>query len=123
MASMGPVVGVAKVARGEMSRSEYLEMYGHRGPQEAELSSPRPGEDPAWLDRQLAEHRKDPVDVDALLARRHSEFEAAWQRLEERYPQKAQKLRHKIEEDATEPRYIRTVWGVGYQFTPGEPPA
>jgi len=30
------------------------------------------------------------------------------------------RLRHKIEEDATEPRFIRTVWGVGYQFTPGE---
>ena len=29
------------------------------------------------------------------------------------------RLRHKIEEDPTEPRLIRTVWGVGYQFTPG----
>ena len=28
------------------------------------------------------------------------------------------RLRHKIEEDPTRPRYIRTVWGVGYQFTP-----
>jgi len=30
------------------------------------------------------------------------------------------RLRHKIEEEPTEPRLIRTVWGVGYQFTPGE---
>jgi DNA-binding response OmpR family regulator len=30
------------------------------------------------------------------------------------------RLRHKIEEDPVEPRYIRTVWGVGYQFAPGE---
>ena len=28
------------------------------------------------------------------------------------------RLRHKIEEDASHPRFIRTVWGVGYQFTP-----
>jgi len=28
------------------------------------------------------------------------------------------RLRQKIEEDPTKPRYIRTVWGVGYQFTP-----
>jgi two-component system phosphate regulon response regulator OmpR len=28
------------------------------------------------------------------------------------------RLRHKIEADPTEPRFIRTVWGVGYQFTP-----
>jgi DNA-binding response OmpR family regulator len=30
------------------------------------------------------------------------------------------RLRHKIEENPAEPRFIRTVWGVGYQFTPGE---
>ena len=29
------------------------------------------------------------------------------------------RLRHKIEENPAEPRFIRTVWGVGYQFTPG----
>ena len=28
------------------------------------------------------------------------------------------RLRHKIEEDPAEPKLIRTVWGVGYQFTP-----
>ncbi len=28
------------------------------------------------------------------------------------------RLRHKIEDDPSQPRYIRTVWGVGYQFTP-----
>jgi two-component system phosphate regulon response regulator OmpR len=28
------------------------------------------------------------------------------------------RLRHKIEDDAAQPHYIRTVWGVGYQFTP-----
>ena len=97
LASLGPVVGVSQVARGDMSRAEYLEKYGHRGPQEAELSSPRPGEDPAWLDRQLAEYEKDPVDVDGLLAARRSEFEAAWRRLQQRHPNKAQKLRRKIE--------------------------
>ena len=31
------------------------------------------------------------------------------------------RLRHKIEEDPTHPRFVRTVWGVGYQFTPEEP--
>jgi DNA-binding response OmpR family regulator len=28
------------------------------------------------------------------------------------------RLRHKIEDDPAQPHYIRTVWGVGYQFTP-----
>jgi phosphohistidine swiveling domain-containing protein len=97
LASLGPVVGVAKVVQGKMSRAAYLERYGHRGPQEAELSIPRPAEDPDWLDRQLAEYAKNPVDVDELLAKRRAEFEAAWQRLRARYPQKAPKLRRQID--------------------------
>jgi DNA-binding response OmpR family regulator len=28
------------------------------------------------------------------------------------------RLRHKIETDPAEPHFIRTIWGVGYQFTP-----
>ena len=31
------------------------------------------------------------------------------------------RLRHKIEVDPSRPRFIRTVWGVGYQFTPAGP--
>ena len=31
------------------------------------------------------------------------------------------RLRHKIEDEPSRPHYIRTVWGVGYQFTPGAP--
>ena len=30
------------------------------------------------------------------------------------------RLRHKIEEDPAKPRFVLTVWGVGYQFTPGK---
>jgi phosphohistidine swiveling domain-containing protein len=98
LASLGPVVGVARVAQGKMSRAEYLATYGHRGPQEAELSAPRPAEDPDWLDEQLAEYEKIPVDVDALLARRRADFEDAWKRLQARYPKKAKKLRHQIDQ-------------------------
>lgn len=98
LASLGPVVGISRVAQGKMSRAEYLEKYGHRGPQEAELSVPRPAEDPDWLDKQLAEYKKNPVDVDALLAKRRAEFEAAWQRLQARYPKQAPRLRRQIDQ-------------------------
>lgn len=33
------------------------------------------------------------------------------------------RLRHKIEVDPAQPQYVRTVWGVGYQFTPVGPTA
>jgi len=97
LASLGPVVGVAKVANGEMSRSEYLEKYGHRGPHEAELSTPRPSEDPAWLDQQLEEYRRSPIDVEALFVKRREAFEDAWRRLEERYPGKAKKIKPQLD--------------------------
>jgi pyruvate,water dikinase len=96
--SLGPVVGIARVARGEMDRKEYLERYGHRGPHEMELSAPRPAEDPNWLDRQLDEFNKSPVDVDALLAKRRAEFDATWQRFAERYPGKARSMRRKLDQ-------------------------
>jgi phosphohistidine swiveling domain-containing protein len=109
LASLGPVVGVARVAQGKMTRAEYLERVGHRGPQEAELSSPRPAEDPGWLDQQLAEYEKNPIDVDALLAQRRAEFEAAWQRLQARYPKQAQKLRRQIDQVAPAARLREAV--------------
>jgi len=31
------------------------------------------------------------------------------------------RLRHKIEDDPAKPLYVRTVWGVGYQFAPEAP--
>jgi len=98
LASLGPVVGLSRVAQGKMSRAEYLERYGHRGPHEAELSMPRPAEDPDWLDAQIAEYEENPVDVDALLARQRAEFDAAWQRLCTRYPEKAARLRSQIDD-------------------------
>jgi phosphohistidine swiveling domain-containing protein len=100
LASLGPVVGVAKVARGEMSREEYLEQYGHRGPHEAELSVPQPAEDPDWLDRQLAEFARSPFDVEALLAKQRAEFDAAWQRFQDRYPDKVKSIQPRLEQVA-----------------------
>ncbi|HSR34192.1 MAG TPA: pyruvate, phosphate dikinase, partial [Anaerolineae bacterium] len=66
LASLGPVAGVSKVAQGQMTRQAFFEEYGHRGEEEFELSRPRFGEDPAWLDQQLADRAAAPVDVEAL---------------------------------------------------------
>jgi len=96
--SLGPMVGVAKVADGQMSRQEYLNRYGHRGPHECELSAPRPAEDPHWLDQQLAQFEASPVDVDALLAKRRAEFEAAWQRFKARYPGEVKTTEQRLEQ-------------------------
>jgi len=81
LASVGPLVGLSRLRSEELSREEYLRRYGHRGPHENELAEPRPHEDPGWLDRQLAEFDRSPVDVTALLKKRDAEFDAVRQEI------------------------------------------
>ena len=118
LASLGPVVGIARLARGQMEREAYLEQFGHRGPHEFELSVPRPVEDPDWLDRELAQFRENPVEVEALLARQRAEFGVAWTRFRTRYPHKAHAVRRRIDNAARWARrresarseYVRDRW-------------
>jgi pyruvate,water dikinase len=114
LASLGPAVGLARVARGEMSRGAYLEQWGHRGPLEVETSVPRPFEDPDWLDRQLAAYAQSPVDVEALLSAQRARFDAAWERFRDRYPRQARSMRRRLEETA---EAIRVREAVRSEFT------
>ena len=116
--SLGPVAGLAKVAAGEMERGKYLEMYGHRGPHEFEISKPRPVEDPGWFDQQLAQLRSVPVNVDDLIAKQLDEFNSTWARFLSRYPRKAKTISRQLAENARRARlreearsaYIRDRW-------------
>jgi len=116
--SLGPLVGLARMAHGEMTREAYLESYGHRGPHEFELSIPRPAEDPEWLDQQLAEFDQFPLDIEALLARQQPDFDAAWGRFQARYPRRAKSMRRRIDEvalrarlrEAARSEYVRERW-------------
>lgn len=118
--SLGPLVGMAKVAKGEISRDDYLRDYGHRGPHEFEISAPRPVEDPSWVDQQLAQFAEKPVDVDALLQKQREVFEAAWVRLASEHPAKANTFARRIEESNRRARlrecarseYVRDRWMV-----------
>ncbi|HWI62585.1 MAG TPA: PEP/pyruvate-binding domain-containing protein [Symbiobacteriaceae bacterium] len=104
LASLGPLLGLARVATGELTRAAYLEQYGHRSPHEAELAAPRPAEDPTWFDQQP------PLEAEALLARRGAEAEAAWQRLRAAHPARATAaLRRRIDQAAEGARLREAV--------------
>jgi pyruvate,water dikinase len=99
LASVGPLIGLSRLSQGELSRQEYLQKYGHRGPHENELAEPRPHEDSDWLDRQLAEFDASPVDVAELLAGRDAEFSAVWGETKRKLPpRKAQTIERMIDE-------------------------
>jgi phosphohistidine swiveling domain-containing protein len=109
LASLGPVVSLARLARGEMSRETYLAQWGHRGPLETEVSVPRPFEDPDWLDRQLAAWAESPVDVEGLLARQRAEFDAAWERFCNRYPRRVKSMWRRLDRAAEAARQREAV--------------
>jgi pyruvate,water dikinase len=98
--SLGPLIGLAKVARGELSRAAYMAAYGHRGVDENEYAWARPSEDPTWLDRQLAEFAKAPLELETLFARQQAAFSAAWGRYCARYPKKVKATRRRLEQAA-----------------------
>jgi len=118
--SLGPLVGLAKVARGELDRRAYLEQYGHRGPQEFELSIPRPIEDPHWLDQQIARFQASPVDVEGMLAEQRQSFDSAWRRFQSKVPDQVNTIHKRIQENNRRARlreqarseYIRDRWTI-----------
>lgn len=109
LASLGPVVGIAKIIKGEMSQEEYLLRYGHRGPHEFELSIPHPAEDISWLERQLAGFVQSDRDVDAMLKRQYQHYQEAWLRFEQRYPSKVKWLQKQIAKAAEASRLREAV--------------
>ncbi|MEV0380294.1 PEP/pyruvate-binding domain-containing protein [Nonomuraea sp. NPDC050643] len=118
LASMGPVMGLSRLARGEITREEFARAYGHRGPHEFEVSIPRPGEDPAWIDAQLAGLRDMRSDTEALLARQRAAREEAWARFARRYPRKEAAMRARVQRwnavvrdrESTRSENMRAFW-------------
>jgi pyruvate,water dikinase len=96
LASLGPVVGLDRLARGEIDRDDFVRQWGHRCPDEFEISRPRPAEDPGWIDRELAGIRAAGTDVRALLARQAQAREAAVERFRSRRPHRVRALRRRL---------------------------
>ncbi|MFD7319781.1 PEP/pyruvate-binding domain-containing protein [Streptomyces sp. NPDC059875] len=97
LASMGPLLGLERLARGETDRETYTRAYGHRGPHEFEVSLPRPAEDAQWIDRQLAALGTVEDDAAMRLARQTTARAAAWDRLAAEHPRRLASLRAAVD--------------------------
>jgi pyruvate,water dikinase len=95
--SLGPLVGLERLARGEITRQAYLDSYGHRGPHELELSEPGDDERPEMLDERVANFLHSAADAKTLLAIQREKSIAAWQRLEGAFPRRVSRLHRQIE--------------------------
>jgi phosphohistidine swiveling domain-containing protein len=95
LASLGLLDGLDQLAKGEIDREGFNRTYGHRGPHEFEISTPRPAEDPEWIDRQFAAGAA--VRYRELLDRQQAAREAAWADLEDRHPWHARLLHRQLD--------------------------
>ena len=118
LASLGPVLGLSKVIRGEMTKEAYLEKFGYRGTQEFELSAPRPTEEHDWFEREQALFQKNPVDVESMLVGQKETYAAAWNRFVSKYPRQEKSMQYCLQEHARRARlreqvrseYVRDRW-------------
>ncbi|MBE3076062.1 MAG: pyruvate, phosphate dikinase [Actinobacteria bacterium] len=97
LASLGPLLGLTQLSKGEIDRATFAQTFGHRGPHELEVSMPRPAEDPDWMDKQLAGLTQANEDAGALLARQGAAREAVWHRLHETHPRKKARIRRLVD--------------------------
>lgn len=119
--SLGPLLGLAQLAAGEIGRDAYVQAYGHRGPQEAELAQPRPVEDPHWIEAQLAQMSEQDIHrARTMLADQRVRYAAAWANVQLRFPRQADKLAQQLEEmtalsrlrEAVRSEITRGLWAV-----------
>ncbi|WP_232663872.1 PEP-utilizing enzyme [Pseudonocardia sp. TRM90224] len=108
LASLGPLLGLAALARGELDWAGYAQRYGHRGPHEFELSMPRPAEDPGWRDAQLA-LLADAVDPADLLAAREAARAEALRQVEAAHPRRVTRVRRALDRWAAAARMREQV--------------
>lgn len=100
LASLGPVIGISKIIKGDMSREEYLKQQGHRSPHEFELSIPDPSEDVSRLDKQIEGFKRSGVDIGEPLKKQEAQYINAWSKFKERFPRKVKRMEKKLAEAA-----------------------
>jgi pyruvate,water dikinase len=96
LASLGLLDGLEQVANGEIDRDTFNRRYGHRGPHEFEISLPRPGEDPEWIDQRLTERAALATSYRELLEVQEHKRNEAWTELEQRHPVQARILQRQV---------------------------
>ncbi|HET9647969.1 MAG TPA: PEP/pyruvate-binding domain-containing protein [Microlunatus sp.] len=95
LASLGLLDGLEQLAAGRIDRKTFNSTYAHRGPHEFEIATPRPGEDPHWIDEQLAQLDPD-LSYRHLIENQNETRDAAWDRLTSSRPLTARSLRHQL---------------------------
>jgi pyruvate,water dikinase len=118
LASLGPVLGLTQLANGEIDRETFARRYGHRCSYEFEISRPRPAENQAWIEQQLAGLHTAQHDASQMLARQQEARAVAWEHFKRRKPRRARPMQRLIERasaavrdrEAARSEVVRVFW-------------
>lgn len=127
LASLEQLTRIHELAKkdepGDFAHDDIARRFGHRGPDELELSAPRPGEDPQWVDRQLA-RSLDAPDIESLFQRRDEVRDKALQEFQNTHPGKVAELHARLRKvaealrarEATRSESVRCMWVIRQWF-------
>jgi pyruvate,water dikinase len=101
LASLGHLLGLQKLAEGEISKEDYYRIAGHRPPSENEISIPRLFEEPDWIDRRLSEYKDNPIDYHHLQEKKRQKYYHIWGQFSDRFPKQAGKIKNKLDKTIT----------------------
>ncbi|MBR3534545.1 MAG: hypothetical protein IKN85_01825 [Oscillospiraceae bacterium] len=90
--SLGPLLGIADIISGKMTREEYTVKYGHRDADEMELSIPFPYENENFPDNVIEEYKVSGIDAYAMKAAQEKRREEAVNEFKAKYPSYSGKL-------------------------------
>lgn len=90
--SLGPLLGIADIISGKMTREEYTVKYGHRDADEMELSMPFPYENANFPDNVIEEYKASGIDAYAMKAAQEKRREEAVNEFKAKYPSFSGKL-------------------------------
>jgi pyruvate,water dikinase len=118
LASLAPLAGLEQLQRGEISAADYHHLYGHRGSNEWELFTPRPVEDPAWLNQAAQGLLPADQTIAGMLQTQRAQAERAWSTFHQKDPRQAHAWRVKADEaarrgrlrEAARSELVRVIW-------------
>ena len=94
--SIKPSLYVEKVISGEISKEDYLKLYGHRSPDELEVSKPYPYEIEGYLDNLINEYKSNNLSISEMRKKQKENFEKAKKEFYDKYPNKIKWFNKKL---------------------------
>jgi len=90
--SLGPLLGIADIISGKITREEYTVKYGHRDADEMELSIPFPYENENFPDNVIEDYKASGVDAYEMKAAQEKRRDEAVNEFKAKYPSYGSKL-------------------------------